>query len=321
MRFHRASSQLCAAVCAALLALVVSSRVSVAQGSQPQAPNAASQPQSAPPKIPWQKGPFRAKLGDVAEIDVPAGYEFADGDGARKYLELTGNPSEGTEIGIVTPTAEGKGNDWVVLFDFDETGYVKDNEKSSIDANALLNDIRSGAEKENEERRRRGWIPFHITGWQTTPFYDDATHNLTWATVGHSDVVKDGETINYSTRILGRRGVMRVDLVTDPETVSATLPPFRSIMGGFAFTAGSRYADFVRGDKVAEFGLTALIAGGATAVALKTGLFAKLLAMLAGLWKIIAVGFAAMMTRIKNIWRSITNKFRREPSGAERDSF
>jgi uncharacterized membrane-anchored protein len=106
---------------------------------------------------------------------------------------------------------------------------------------------------------------------------------------------------------------MRVDLVTDPETVAATLPRFRQVMTGFSFTQGSRYADFVAGDKVAEYGLTALIAGGATAVAMKTGLFAKLLAALAGLWKIIAVGFAALATRIKNIAAAVRAKFRRKP--------
>jgi uncharacterized membrane-anchored protein len=267
-----------------------------------------SQPASQPqPKIDWQKGPITAKLGSVAEIKVPAGYEFSDGDGARKYLEITGNPPEGTEIGIVTPIGQAKGDDWVILFDFDETGYVKDDEKSSIDADKLLDNMKKGTEEENEERKKRGWMSFHLTGWTTQPFYDQTTNNLTWATVGHDD--KNGQTINYATRILGRRGVVRVDLVTDPETVAATLPRFKDVMSGFSFTNGSRYADFVNGDKVASYGLTALIAGGATAVAIKTGLFAKLLAMLAGLWKIIAVAFAALMSRLKNIVAAIKRKF------------
>jgi hypothetical protein len=55
------------------------------------------------PKIDWHQGPYIAKLDSVAEIKVPAGYEFADGDGARRYLEITHNPPEGTEIGILTP--------------------------------------------------------------------------------------------------------------------------------------------------------------------------------------------------------------------------
>jgi uncharacterized membrane-anchored protein len=277
------------------------------------------QQQPAPPKIDWQKGPFTAKLGSIAEIKVPQSYEFSDGEGARKYLEITGNPTSGSEIGIVTPVGNDKDDQWVILFDFDETGYVKDDEKSSIDATKLLDELKKDTEQDNEERKKRGWTPFHVTGWQTLPFYDETTHNLTWGTIGNTDDSKLGETINYSTRILGRAGVMRVDLVTDPETVAATLPNFKSVMSGFSFTNGSRYADFVKGDKVAEYGLTALIAGTATAVAMKTGLFAKLIAMLAAMWKIIAVAFAALMTRIKNIITAIKNRFRRDRPGPQGD--
>lgn len=200
----------------------------------------------------------------------------------------------------------------MILFDFDESGYVKDDEKTSINAGKLLDSMKQGTEEENVERKKRGWTPFHLTGWQTQPFYDNTTHNLTWGTFGNTDDPKEGVTINYATRILGRRGVVRVDLITEPSQVGATLPRFKNVMTGFAFTNGSRYSDFVKGDKVAEFGLTALIAGGATAVAIKTGLFAKFLALLAGLWKLIAIAFAALMTRIKNIIAAIKNKFGRK---------
>lgn len=267
------------------------------------------------PKIDWHKGPYVAKLGSVAELKVPAGYEFADGEGARKYLDLTHNIPEGTEVGIFTPVGEGKEDAWVVLFDFDETGYVKDDEKSSIDAPKLLDSMQKGTEQENEQRRKRGWTPFHLIGWQTQPFYDNATHNLTWGTLGNSDDPKEGQTVNYATRILGRRGVMRTDLVIDPAQVGAAVPKFKDIMTGFSFTRGSRYADFVKGDKVAEYGLTALIAGGAAAVALKTGLFAKLLALLAGLWKVILVGLAALGTRIKQLFAKLKRMVSSEEQG------
>lgn len=268
---------------------------------------------SAPPaepeqKIAWQKGPFTAKLGTVAEIKVPAGYEFADGEGARKFNELTGNPSNGSELGVIVPLGEGDENNWAVFFEFDETGYIKDDEKSSIDADKLLASIKKGTEEENEERKKRGWAPFHILDWQMKPFYDQSTNNLTWSILGEAENERHHKNVNYNTRILGRRGVMRTDLVVEPESVGSVVPKFNELMKGFSFTSGSRYADFVKGDKVAEYGLTALIAGGATAVALKTGLFAKLLALLASLWKVIAVGFVALATRIKNIWNAIRGR-------------
>lgn len=269
-------------------------------------PAAPAQPE--PPKIGWQKGPFVAKLGSVAEINVPEGYEFADGDGARKVNELSGNPSNGSELGVMVPLGHADADNWAIFFEFDETGYVKDDEKTSIDAGKLMDSIKKGTEQENEERKKRGWVPFHVLDWQLKPFYDQTTNNLTWSIIGEAENEKHDRTINYNTRILGRRGVMRTDLVLDP-SLSATVPAkYNELMKGFHFTAGSRYADFVKGDKVAEYGLTALIAGGATAVALKTGLFAKLLALLAGLWKVIAVGLAALATRIKNIWNAIRGR-------------
>jgi uncharacterized membrane-anchored protein len=281
----------------------------------------AQAPADKPTPIEWHAGPYVAKLGTAAEIKIPAGYQFADAAGARRFMELTHNPPSNQEVGIVTPipppeddkakktdAAPAPNDFWFVLFDFDDTGYVKDDEKKSIDADKLFESMQKGTEQENEERKQRGWAGFHLTSWQTRPFYDETTHNLTWSTLGTSDDPKEGQTVNYSTRALGRRGLMRVDLVIDPSQVDTVLPRFKSLMTGFSFEAGSRYADFAKGDKVAEYGLTALIAGGAAAVALKTGLFAKLLALGAGLWKLIAVAFAALMTRIKNIFAAIKRK-------------
>jgi uncharacterized membrane-anchored protein len=278
--------------------------------------------ESAPAPIEWHHGPYVAHLGSVAQINIPEGYRFADAAGTRRFLELTHNPPSEQEVGIITPILYKGDPDnkfWFVLFDFDETGYVKDDEKSSIDADKLLTSMKDATERENTVRKERGWTGFHLIGWQTQPFYDPKTHNLTWGTLGNSDDPKEGQSVNYSTRILGRHGVMRIDLVLDPAQTTAVVPSFNNLLTGFKFLPGSQYADFVKGDKVAEYGLTALIAGGATAIALKTGLFAKLLALLAGLWKLIAVGVAALLTRIKNIFAAIKNKFQRDKPGPQGD--
>ena len=54
------------------------------------------------------------------------------------------------------------------------------------------------------------------------------SNNLTWSILGSSD---DGESINHSTRLLGRRGVMRVNLVTSSEEIDAALPVFNEMLG------------------------------------------------------------------------------------------
>ena len=180
---------------------------------------------------------------------------------------------------------------WFVIFEFNSLGYVKDDEKDKLDAKAILESIKTGTEQSNEERRKRGWATMDILGWHTQPRYDPVTNNLTWAIRGSSE---GDEVVNYSVRLLGRKGVMDVDLVLNPTQVAGTLPEFDQLMTGFEFTSGNRYAEFMAGDKVAEYGLTALVAGGAGAVLAKSGLLAKM-------WKLLVVGALAAFAAIKKM--------------------
>ncbi|HKF47124.1 MAG TPA: DUF2167 domain-containing protein [Terracidiphilus sp.] len=269
----------------------------------------ASQSDQAPHPSPikWQKGPMTAQVGDIATIDVPKDFLFADGDGARKAMEMMQNPTDGQEVGFITPKSDKE--TWYIIFEFDPVGYVKDDDRASLDDDAILKSIQDGTEEANKTRKEKGWAPIHITGWHTQPYYDQVTNNLTWAVDGAQDK-GENPNVNYSVRILGRRGTMNVDLVLDPNDLAAVEPQFKSIMTTFRFTAGSRYADFTEGDKLAGYGLTALIAGGAGAVAAKTGLLAKLwkliVAAFAALWKLIVVIFAAIGTFFKRLWAKVT---------------
>src|SRR5215831_8236483 len=257
------------------------------------------QQQQQQPKIEWQKGPTTGHLGDLADIKIPQGYEFTDKKGAQQLLVLTNNIPSGNELGALVSMA--KESSWFMIFEFHDTGYVKDDEKDKLDANALLKSMKEGTEEANEERRKRGWRPLHVVGWDRAPFYDPVTHNLTWATRVRGDDPKDAGSVNHSIRLLGRKGNISVDLVASPEEYAAGVTEFNNLVSGFAYNQGDRYSDFRAGDKVAEYGLGALIVGGAGAVALKTGLLAKL-------WKLIVVAIAAIAGFIKKIFRAIFGK-------------
>jgi uncharacterized membrane-anchored protein len=248
-------------------------------------------------KIDWNDGPTVGQLGDIAEIKIPEGFRFSGKEGAQKVLELTHNLTSGNELGVIVPDQGG----WYLIFEFDDTGYVKDEEGSHLDGDAILQNIRENTERGNEERKKRGWRAFHVNGWQKPPYYDPQTHNLTWAILGKGDDPGDGGSVNHSIRILGRRGTMNVDLVVDPEEYLASKTQLDNLIGGFHYKPGSRYSDFARGDKVAEYGLTALIVGGAGAVALKTGLLAKL-------WKFIVMAVVALISFLKKIINAIRGK-------------
>lgn len=283
------------AMVASLVVLGAASSMAVRGWAQEPAP-AEANPQ---PKvhIDWQDGPTVAKLGDVAEINIPQGYRFAGKDGATKVLQLTQNIPSGRELGVIV----GDNANWFLMFEFKEEGYVKDEEGSKLDSDAILKNIKEGTEAANEQRAKKGWPPFHVNGWERLPFYDPTTHNLTWAILGRGDDPKESSTVNHSVRILGRRGTMNVDLIADREQYAALTGQFNSLMSGFHYTEGNRYSDFTKGDKMAEYGLTALIVGGGAAVALKTGLLAKL-------WKFIVMGLIAAGAAIKKFFRSIFGK-------------
>jgi uncharacterized membrane-anchored protein len=230
--------------------------------------------------IRWQTGPCVANIGNNAQINVPAGYQYTGREGAQTWFELTQNPPDSSTLGVLMPES----GEWFMIFDFDASGYVKDDDKDKLDAGAILDSVKQGTQQSNQERARHGWAPLEITGWEQPPHYDALTHNLEWAIRATSE----GEQIlNHNPRILGRRGVMSVNLVVDPAQLTATLPTTKKVLEGFQYVAGERYAEWRTGDKIAEYGLAGLVAGGTAAVLLKTGLLGKFL-------KPIIIGGAAL---------------------------
>lgn len=280
--------------------------LAIAAASPAQEP--PQQPRHEKPKIAWQQGPTTGVLGDVAQITVPQGFAFTDKTGAQQLLMLTHNIPSGRELGALV--SSDRDSSWFMIFEFEDTGYVKDDEKDKLDADALLKNMKQATEEGNEERQKRGWRALHVVGWDRAPYYDPATHNLTWATRVRGDDSKDEGSVNHSIRLLGRRGTVNVDLVASPGEYAASVPAFNNLISGFSYKPGSRYSDFTAGDKVAKIGLAALIAGGAGAVALKTGLLAKL-------WKLIVVAVVAIAGFIKRIFRAIFGKEEKieDPSG------
>lgn len=233
-------------------------------------------------------GPVQSALGKVARIDVPEGYRFFDPGETRTVLESMGNPSSQHELGLVACLA----SDWFVVFEYSDDGHVKDDDSDKLDADDLLKSLREGNDAANETRKQRGWAEVALVGWAKPPRYDPATHNLEWATYAESE---GHRSVNFNTRLLGRTGVMEVTLVCGAESLDAVLPDFKTLLASYNYVSGQRYSEFRTGDKIAEYGLTALVAGGAGVLAAKSGLFAKL-------WKLIAVAGVAVAAFFKRLF-------------------
>jgi uncharacterized membrane-anchored protein len=276
---------------------------------------AFAQDAKQPPEIPWQDGPAKADLGNVAQIQVPAGFKFTGAQGTKKFQELFQNPVDGKELGVIIPdVSEGTAdNFWFILFEFDPIGYVKDGDQNDLNdktITTILDSIRKGTEGANQERQRRGWPVLNIVGWERQPFYDPASHNLIWGIRGSS--VEDGKpsiSINYNTRILGRKGVLSANLVVNPEKLQSVVPTYEKLIKGVSFKQGESYAEMRAGDKIAEYGLIGLITGGGVAVALKSGFLTKFLKpILVG----IVVVFGAVVKGIKSFFGRLTGSAGRE---------
>jgi uncharacterized membrane-anchored protein len=191
-----------------------------------------------------------------------------------------------------------------IIFEFDDIGYVKDDEKNDLDADELLSTMKEGQEAANEQRKKMGLGELEIMGWAVPPRFNDQTKNLEWAIILKSK--SDGGTnINHNTRLLGRKGVMEVTLMCSPEELQGLLPGYQKILEGFSYTQGETYAEYKSGDKIAEYGLTALVAGGGAYALAKSGLLGKLGLIFAKMGKAAILVVVGVFVAIKKLFSKL----------------
>ena len=248
-------------------------------------------------------------LGGVAKIAIPKGYRFTHGSGTSRVLELFGNLPQPSASGMLT--TEGFGP-WII-FGYDDSGHVKDDEKNDINADELLALRREGLAESNKVRKERGIHELAILGWAMPPRFNDTTKTLEWAVRIQSLDGTGGESVNYETRLLGRTGSMKVQLVCDPAEFLPLLAEFQKVMGGFAYVEGQRYAEFRQGDRIAEYGLTALVAGTGAFAAAKMGLFGKLGLVFAKLGKAAILLVVGALAGLKKLFGKLFGS--RQPPG------
>jgi uncharacterized membrane-anchored protein len=152
---------------------------------------------------------------------------------------------------------------WFAVFSYEDSGHVKDDEE--IDADDLLASIKEGTEYGNKERRKRGWPEMHVVGWQYKPRYSDTT-----------------------------------TLVAEPEILTTSVGEFENLLDGFSYNPGDLYAEYREGDKLATYGLAALVTGGAAAAVAKGA--GK------GLFKAIGLGILAFFAAISRFFKGIFSR-------------
>lgn len=250
-------------------------------------------------RIQWQTE-GKGKLGNNSEVSIPAGYQFTSGAGARTLLKLSGNIPSSRELGLLCTTEL---DNWII-FEFDNSGYVKDDDKDDLDADKMIESLREGQEQANEERKRQGLDELEVTGWAMPPKYNPTTNNLEWAPNIRNKA--DGHiSVNYNTRLLGREGVMEVTLLCSPDELQGILPTYQGILAGHQYLPGKTYAEYRQGDRLAEYGLAALVVGGAAMGAAKMGWLGKLGVLFAKLGKAAFLIVAGIAISIKKFFAKL----------------
>jgi len=242
-------------------------------------------------------------VGDnLATLNLPDNMVFLNGDDAERVLvEAWGNPpDQQLPLGMILPKGVSPLADesWAVTVEYEESGYVSDEDAADIDYSDMLKDLQDGAKADNEWRAENGYEPIAIVGWASAPHYDAAGKKLHWAKeVKFGD--SDEHILNYNIRVLGRKGVLVLNFIAGMHQLPQIEQNVPAVLAMTDFNDGNRYADFNPDlDEVAAYGLGALIAGKAAA---KVGLFAAALVLLKKLWilPVLLIGW---------VWRRITSK-------------
>jgi uncharacterized membrane-anchored protein len=235
----------------------------------------------------------------LATINVPEGFAYLGSKDAQFVLcDLWGNPKDESTLGMLVPKAMSvvDRDSWAIIYKYEEEGHVKDDDAESIKYDELLLQMQKETTAGSGERIRNGYQPIELVGWAQAPFYDKKSHKLHWAKelkFGTDSI----NTLNYNIRMLGRKGVLVMNIVSSMDNMKTVKENIDKILASTNFNESNRYENFDSGsDKVAEYGIGGLIAGG---ILLKTGILAKLGFLLLKTWKFIAIGAAGLVAFLK----------------------
>lgn len=246
----------------------------------------------------------RVSLGDgLATIDVGEDLRFLGPADANRVIQAWQNPPMPNTLGMLIPTDRSLFSEanWAVVLTFVEDGWVDDEDAEDLDYDEILEEIQDGAEAENETRAEMGLPSMRVVGWAEPPSYDASTHRLYWARELETNY--DGlilSNLNYSTRVLGRRGVLELNAVAGMDMLPEIRGQMQDVLSRVHFESGHRYEDFNPDmDEVAAYGIGALILG---KFAGKAGVFAMIGVFLLKAKKLLFLAFfgvAAFVRRLR----------------------
>jgi uncharacterized membrane-anchored protein len=255
--------------------------------------------------------------GGLATVTLPESFRYVGPADTETVLErIWGNPTQKDVLGMIVPANFDalRPSSWAVILTYADDGYVKDADASKVDYRDLLQKMKEAVQAASKAREKAGYPSIELVGWAAPPRYDAVAHKLYWA----KEIRFGGQpqtTLNYGIRILGRRGVLVLNAVAPMAQLKEVEDATPTLLAMVDFKEGNRYADFKQGtDKVATYGIAALVAGG---IAAKAGLLKGLWVGILALKKFVILGALALARYFKRIWNWIRgNSPEAEAAGA-----
>jgi len=244
-------------------------------------------------------GPSDITLREQAVLKLPVGMQYIPQPAAGRLMQAMGNTTDERLLGLVKATGD---SSWLVVARWEPSGYIKDDDAKDWNVDELFQSLKDGTEAANERRKELGFPALEIVGWVQKPAYDAATHRLVWSMAARTPGEPDGEqSINYNTYALGREGYIGLNLISARDHIERDKPAAHTLLGALAFNDGKRYQDFdSKTDKVAAYGLAALVAGVA---AKKLGLIAVVLAFAAKFAKVLLLAGAGVIAVVSKVFK------------------
>jgi uncharacterized membrane-anchored protein len=267
----------------------------------PAAPRSLEALQALAASLHYQQGTISLKRG-LATLTLPSDFRYLSPDDTDIVLhKMWGNPQGPKTLGMIVPSEQSILNPraWAVVITYNEDGYIKDSDAGKIDYSKLLKEMQEGTREASKQREKSGYPSIDLVGWAEPPHYDQETHKMYWAKEIRFGGA-EANTLNYNIRVLGRGGVLVLNAVAPMSSLSDIEQQVPALVKMADFDPGQRYADFNHStDKVAAYGLAALVAGG---IAAKAGLFKVLWVGLLAFKKFIIIGFIAVVGFLKRLF-------------------
>ena len=241
----------------------------------------------------WQKG--TVKLSEShGTFAVPAPASILTGaDAEREDNIINGWSDANCEAVMIAGERR-------LVMTYNDSGYVPADDWRNIDAAKKLADIRRQIDDDNVERVKNGRLATRVDGWVEPPVYDAAHTTLRYMYALHHD--NGVKWINAVALVLGRHGYEQFVLATDGKNPEAERLALARYIDDYTFDHGFRFSDYVQGDKVAGFGLAALVGAGGVAALAKIGVFTTILLLAKKFILVILAAGAALIGGIRRLF-------------------